>query len=505
MEKKVILEMSHVTKKFPGVVALDDVSLSVREGEVMAICGENGAGKSTLMKILSGSYPSSEYEGEIKINGETVNLVNVHTAQEYGIEMVYQELNMILTSSVAENLFVGHLPGKGQKVDWKKLYSDTQEILDRVHLNASPKTQAGYLNSGQLQMLAIMRAVTKSPKIIVLDEPTSSLTDNETEILFKLVDELRKENTAIIFISHKLDEVFRIADRVSVLRDGKMISTYNIDEVDNDTLVEQMVGRKIENQYPKVKAEIGDELLRVEHLTVPHPSVKGKNIVEDISFTLHRGEVLGFGGLVGAGRSESLEAVFGQLKKGVVKDVYVKGEKVTINNPRQAKKAGIGFVTEERRLTGFIPTFSICNNLTLAILNQLGKGPFINKKEEREKAETIFDRLRIKAPSLDTKVTNLSGGNQQKVVLGKWLLDDPDILFIDEPTKGIDVGAKAEIYTNICELAARGIGIIMVSSDMPELVAMSDRCLVLNNGHITGEFTGDDINQETILQAALSE
>lgn len=505
MESNIILEMKNVTKQFPGVKALDDVSISLRKGEVMALCGENGAGKSTLMKILSGSYASSEYEGEIYINQSKVDLINVHTAQNYGIEMVYQELNMVLTSSVAENLYLGHLPGKGQKVDWKTLYKDTEKCLKKIKLDISPKIQAGLLNSGQLQMLSIMRAVIKDPKIIVLDEPTSSLTDNETAILFEIISELKKKGCAILFISHKLDEVFALADRVTIMRDGHMINTYNIQEVTQEKLIEEMVGRKIENQYPKEKAKIGEELLRVEHLTVPHPSVRGKNIVEDISFTLHRGEVLGLGGLVGAGRSESLEAIFGKYNVGVTKEVYIKGQKVDIKNPRSAKKYGIGFVTEERRLSGFIPTFNIAQNLTLCIYNMLSAGPFTNKREERKQAKEIFDELRIKAPSMDTKVVTLSGGNQQKVVLGKWLLAKPDILFIDEPTKGIDVGAKTEIYSQICKLAKSGIGIIMVSSDMPELVAMSDRCIVLNNGHITGEFTGSDINQETILAAAIKE
>ncbi len=505
MSKAIILEMRHVTKRFPGVVALDDVSIAVNKGEILAICGENGAGKSTLMKILSGSYTSSEYEGEIWINGEKIHMANVHTAEENGIEMVYQELNMILTSSIAENLYVGHLPGNGQKVDWKSLYKGTQEVLERLKMNVSPKTPAGYLNSGQLQILSIMRAVLQKPRIIVLDEPTSSLTDNEVSILFKLMEELRREGVSILFITHKLDEVFRMADRVAILRDGQMISVHNIEDVNRDMLIEGMVGRKLDKQYPKVKGNIGGEVLRVEHLTVPSPSVKGANIVEDISFSLRSGEVLGFGGLVGAGRSEALGAVFGQFTKNVKKEVYIKGKKVEIKNPQQAKKCGIGFVTEERRLTGFIPTFSICRNLTICVLDKISRAAFLNKKEERRLSQNMFERMHVKAPSLDSKVVTLSGGNQQKVVLGKWLLADTDILFIDEPTKGIDVAAKAEIYTQICDLAAQGVGIIMVSSDMQELVAMSDRVMILSNGHVTGEFEGDEITQENILKAAIQE
>jgi len=501
----IVLEMKHVTKRFPGVIALKDVSIAVQKGEVMAICGENGAGKSTLMKVLSGSYSHKEYEGEIWVDGKQQQFNNISDAEKCGIEMVYQELNMILVGSVAENLFVGNLPGNGSFVDWKKLYADTTEVLKRADMgHIDPKTQAGLLNSGQLQMLAIMRAVNRNPRIIVLDEPTSSLTDNETEILFRMINELKKEGVATLFITHKLDEVYRLADRVTVMRDGEFISVDPISEVSSNELVERMVGRKVENQYPKVPAPIGEEVLRVENLTVPHPNVKGRNIVEDISFNIHKGEIVGFGGLVGAGRSESLGAVFGQLDKGVKKKVFIHGKEVSIHQPKDAKKNGLGFLTEERRTSGFVPVFSIAHNLTLAILDKLNPGPFVDKKVENNTAQQIFDRLRIKAPSLRTQIINLSGGNQQKVVLGKWLLDSPQILIMDEPTKGIDVGAKAEIYTIMCELAAQGVAIVLISSDMSELVAMSDRCYVLSNGRITAELKQGEITQENVMRAAIA-
>lgn len=501
----VVLEMKHVTKRFPGVIALKDVTISLKKGEVMAICGENGAGKSTLMRVLSGSYSYKEYEGEILVNGQKQQFIGIHDAENCGIEMVYQELNMNLVGSVAENLYVGNLPGSGPFVDWKKLYADTSEVLKRISLdNIDPRTPAGSLNSGQLQMLAIMRAVIKQPKIMVLDEPTSALSNNETDILFKLVRQLRSEGVSIVFITHKLDEVYALADRVTVMRDGAFISVDEISDVDSNQLVERMVGRKIENQYPKVKAEIGEEVLRVEGLSVPHPSIKDRNIVENISFSLHKGEILGLGGLVGTGRSESIGAVFGQITEGVKKKVFVNGKEVQINKPGDAIKAGMGFLTEERRKSGLVPVFSICYNLTLCILDKLPGGKFIKKKLEVEEAKGVFNRLRIKAPSLNTQVVNLSGGNQQKVILGKWLLDNPNILFLDEPTKGIDVGAKAEIYTIMCELAAQGVAIVLISSDMSELVSMSDRCLVLSNGHITGEFTGDEITQKNVMKAAIA-
>ena len=500
----IVLEMKRVTKRFPGVTALRDVSISLKKGEIMAICGENGAGKSTLMKVLSGSYSNREYEGEIWVDGERQQFTGIHDAESVGIEMVYQELNMNLVGSVAENLYVGALPGKGAFVDWKRLYEDTRQVLARISMeHIDPKTPAGLLNSGQLQMLAIMRAVIKKPKIMVLDEPTSSLSEKEINTLFNLVRRLRGEGVSMLFITHKLDEVFEIADRVTVMRDGAFISVNPIAQVGRDQLVEEMVGRKVENQYPKVKASIGEEILRVENLTVPHPNVKGKNIVENISFNLRRGEILGLGGLVGAGRSEAVGAVFGQLAS-VSKDVYVGGKKVDISQPRDAIRHGIGFLTEERRKSGLIPVFSICHNLTLCILDKLPGGRLVNSKEEEKTARGIFERLRIKAPSIKTQVINLSGGNQQKVILGKWLLESPGILIMDEPTKGIDVGAKAEIYTIMCELAAQGMAIILISSDMPELVSMSDRILVISNGRITGELTGDAINQQNVMKAAIA-
>ncbi|NLB89901.1 MAG: sugar ABC transporter ATP-binding protein [Clostridiales bacterium] len=502
--KDIVLEMKHVTKRFPGVIALKDVSISLKKGEVMAICGENGAGKSTLMKVLSGSFSQKEYEGEIWINGVQQQFATINDAEAVGIEMVYQELNMNLVGSVAENLYVGNLPGKGIFVDWKQLYADTRKVLTAISMDyIDPKTPAGLLNSGQLQMLAIMRAVIKKPKIMVLDEPTSALSENETATLFKLIQKLKNEGVSMLFITHKLDEVFEMADRVTVMRDGAFISVNSIDMINQERLVEEMVGRKVENQYPKRRIPIGEEILRVEHLTVPHPNVKGRNIVEDIGFTLHKGEILGLGGLVGAGRSEAIGAIFGQLSS-VSKDVYISDTKVAISEPKDAIKNGIGFLTEERRKSGLIPVFSICHNLTLCVLDKLPGGKFINSKAEEKTARGIFDRLKIKAPSMKTQVINLSGGNQQKVILGKWLLESSAILFMDEPTKGIDVGAKAEIYTIMGELAAQGVAIVLISSDMPELVSMSDRVLVISSGKITGELIGEDITQKNVMKAAIA-
>lgn len=500
-----ILEMRRITKRFPGVIALKDVSITLKKGEILAICGENGAGKSTLMKVLSGTYTNKDYEGEIWVDGQKREFTSVKVAEDCGIEMVYQELNMMLDASIAENVFVGNLPGKAGFVDYKTLYANTEKILRQVGLDVSPREKARSLNSGQLQMLAIMRALRRDPRIIVMDEPTSALSDDEVDLLMEFLGGLRKKGISCIFITHKLDEIFRIADRVVVMRDGQFISGRPVAEVAQKQLIEEMVGRKVENLYPKEPVEIGPEVLRVEHLTVPHPTIQGKNIVEDIGFSLRKGEILGIGGLVGAGRSETLGAIFGQITRGVSKQVFIHGREVSIRQPKDAIRAGLGFVTEERKRSGFVWVLSVRENLTLCALKDLPKRYFIDRKEEKRRAQGIFDRLRVKAPSLETVIVNLSGGNQQKVVLGKWLLAQPEILFVDEPTKGIDVGAKAEIYKLMNELAHSGISIVMVSSDMPELVSMSDRCLVLSNGQITGEFTGADITQENVMRAAIAQ
>ena len=502
---KTILEMNHVTKRFPGVIALNDISITLNEGEILAICGENGAGKSTLMKVLSGSYTSRDYDGQILIDGKPVEFTSVKVAEENGIEMVYQELNMVLEASLAENLFIGNLPGKGVFVDYKALYARTREVLKEIELDVDPQVKAASLGSGQLQMLAIMRAIQKSPRILVLDEPTSALDDNEVNILFRFLEKMRGKGVSCIFITHKLDEVFRIANRVVVMRDGQFVSARGVADVTQEQLIEEMVGRKVENLYPQGHAEIGEVVMTVENLSVPHPTIRGRNIVDNISFQLRKGEILGIGGLVGAGRSETLGAVFGQLIQGVTKKITVNGKECSIQSPRDAIQAGIALLTEERKKSGFVGVFSIRENLTLCSLKDLPHKYFIDKKAEKEQAQGIFNRLRVRAPSLETLIVNLSGGNQQKVVLGKSLLAKPQILLIDEPTKGIDVGAKTEIYKLMNELVESGVSIIMVSSDMPELVSMSDRCIVLSNSHITGEFTGSDITQDNVMRAAIAQ
>ena len=501
----VLLEVKNVTKRFPGVIALKDVNIKLYRGEILGVCGENGAGKSTLMKVLSGAYPAGSYEGELHIDGHKVTFNRVSDSQAAGIEMIYQEINVMPDASVAENIFVGNLPMKGAFVDYKKLYADTTALLRMAKMGyLSPKQHVRPLNSGQMQMISLLRAYVKNPRILILDEPTSSLTDNEVDTLMDILDGLRKKGTSCLYISHKMDEIYRICNRVQVIRDGQTISDYPIEEADRNRLIEDMVGRKVENLYPKKEVEIGGEVLRVEHLSMPHPTKPGKKIVDDVSFVLNKGEILGIGGLVGAGRSETIGAIFGQYDKGVTKEVYINGEKVEIHNPLDAIRHGIGLITEERKLTGMVPMLSIRENISLASLDKLSKGLFMDEKKEKEEAQKLFDSLLIKAPSMETKVFTLSGGNQQKVILGKWLLNNPKILFVDEPTKGIDVGTKADFYTLLSDLAAQGVSIIMVSSDMPELISMSDRCLVLSEGRLTAELKKGEINETAVMKAAIS-
>ena len=358
MEK--ILEMHHVTKRFPGVVALDDISIEVNRGEVLAICGENGAGKSTLMNVLSGKYDCTQYEGEIYIEGNKQFFTSVAASKAAGIEMVYQELNVLYDSSIAENIFVGNLPVRHGILDYKALFEQSKRALEFIGLDVPPQMVASKLNSGQLQMMSIVRALVNSPKILVLDEPTSALSDQETEKLMGVIDNLRKQGTTCIFISHKLDEVFRIADRVVVMRDGKFVSCHVISEVTQDKLIADMVGRQLGKMYPERQYVPEEEVLRIANLTVPHPTIQGRNIVENIEFTLHKGEILGIGGLVGAGRSEAMMAIFGaDHRPGVTREVYLNGKKIDIRLPRDAVAAGIGFVTEERKLTGIFLIFPL--------------------------------------------------------------------------------------------------------------------------------------------------
>lgn len=499
-----ILELKNITKQFIAVKALDDVSLNLKDNEIVAVCGENGAGKSTLMKIISGSDAYGGYEGKIYIDGKEVRFNNAREAEDHGIEMIYQEISLHLDLSVAENLFLGKIPvNKFGLIDWKQTNNDAKEILSIVGLNVDPKQKVKTLSTSQQQLLSIARAIAKKPRILVLDEPTSALTQAEADNLLEILKKLRDSGVSCLYISHKLDEVFKIADRITVLRDGKYISTYNASDVSQEQLIEDMVGRKIEVLYPKTASFTEEELLRVENICVPHPYMENKNIVDNVSFSLKKGEVLAIAGLVGAGRSELLDAIFKAAVKGVEGKIYLEGKELNANSPKGMKDSGIGYVTEDRKKTGLIANASIKMNSTIASLKKISKRHILSSKVENELASKYATSLAVKAPDLETRVLNLSGGNQQKVVLAKWLMTDLKVLLLDEPTRGIDVGAKAEIYKLINEIASKGIGIIMVSSEMPELIAMCDRFLVLSDGKIRAEYTKAEISQEKIMKAAM--
>lgn len=499
---KRILEMKNITKKFPGVVALKDVTFDAMEGEILALVGENGAGKSTLMKILSGSYPHYSYDGSIYIDGKKVEFANPRQSEEAGIAMIYQEINMHLDLSVAENLFLGRWPKNGSNlVAWGSMFIEAKKYIDLVQLEVNPREILRNLSTSQQQLISIARALSKEPKILVLDEPTSALTKKESENLFEIMHQLKVKGITSILISHKLDEVFQNADRVTVLRDGQIIATHNRADVDVQDIVAEMVGRKMSALYPKEKVDIGEEVLKIDGFTVPHPFTGEKNIVEEVSFELKRGEILGIAGLVGAGRSELVNAIFGKIKrkKG---NVLICGKEVKIKKPADAIANGIALVTEDRKVDGFVSVLSIKHNSTLAYLKKISRYGVIKDKDEKENANYFFKALNVRAPGINTLMQTLSGGNQQKVVLSKWLMRKPQILIMDEPTRGIDVGAKYEIYKIMVDLVKKGISIIMISSELPELISMSDRVLVLSNGKIKGEFIASECTQEQIMHLA---
>lgn len=497
-----VLEMHSITKEFPGVRALDGVSFEAYKGEILALCGENGAGKSTLMKILSGSYPASSYEGEIFVDGQRCVFQNAAQSEQSGIAMIYQEISMHLDMSIAENIFLGRWPRKGHHIDWKQLYADAKKYLDIVELAVDPTDTLRNLGTSQQQLVAIARALSKNPKILVLDEPTSPLTSNESDNLFHILRRLKQQGTSSILISHKLDEVFEHSDRITVLRDGKSVSSYPINEADQQQIITDMVGREISTFYPKEAVELGEIVLEAKNFTVPNPYNAKKNIVTDVSFSVRRGEILGLAGLVGAGRSETVNALFGKQAK-ISGTVCMEGRKIEIRSPIDAIRHGIALVTEERKTDGIIGSHSIQDNEILVALKKLFPRGHISPGKARKVAREYFDRLKIRASDTNMLVEQLSGGNQQKVVLAKWLMDHPRVLILDEPTRGIDVGAKTEIYKIMVDLAKQGTAIIMISSELPELLSMSDRVIVLANGKVSGEVGIDDsITQEKIMEMA---
>ena len=494
------LELKGICKSFPGVKALDNVQLSVRPGTVHALMGENGAGKSTLMKCLFGIYKMDA--GEIYLDGEKIDIKDPDDAMSKGIAMVHQELQPVLARSVGENLFLGRFPTKNygplKVIDHKKMYEDTKMWLDEVGMDFDPKAQLGSLSIGQMQSVEIAKAVSHQAKVVIFDEPTSSLSDKEVDALFRIMNDLRSKGVAMIYISHKLDEIKRIADDITVMRDGGYVGTWPAAEMTTEQIIAKMVGRELTNVYPDKENEIGDVVLEVKDLCSIHPKS-----FQHVSFKLRKGEILGFGGLVGAQRTELMEGIFGI--RGVASgEVYMHGKKVNIKHPIDAMNAGIGLITEDRRGNGIFGCLSIKDNVGVSVYNKYLKAGFVlDHKKINAVVDDSIKKLRIKTPSMKEHIANLSGGNQQKVIVSRWLANDPDVLIMDEPTRGIDVGAKHEIYEIMNDLAKQGKAIIMISSEMAELLGMSDRVCVMCNGRLTGEITEkEEMSQANVMQFA---
>ena len=499
MANEYILEMVNINKAFSKTQVLKNVCLRVRPGTVHALMGENGAGKSTLMKCLFGIYKKDS--GEIIYDGQKVDIKDPFDALQKGIAMVHQELQPIPERSIAENIFCGRYPMKNigpiKIVDHKKMYEDTKKFLKEVGLNRDPREKLGNLSVSQMQSVEIAKAISVNAKLVIMDEPTSSLTENEVEVLFGIINKLREKNVAIIYISHKMEEILKISNEVSILRDGNYIGTWNAKELTTDMIIKQMVGRELTNRFPKRDYEIGEEVLKIENFT----SVNDRSF-NDISFTVRKGEIFGIGGLVGAQRTELMEAMFGIRERKSGKVIY-KGEELPIKRPRDAIVKGLALLTEDRRGTGIFGVLSVADNIGIASLDKYIDHKFIlnNKKLEKVVDENIT-KMHIKAASKKIAIQYLSGGNQQKVIIGRWLANSPDVLILDEPTRGIDVGAKYEIYCIMVDLAKQGKSIIMISSEMPELLGMSDRVMVMCEGRMTGILDSKDATQEKVMELA---
>lgn len=500
---KPFLQMMNMTKTFPGVKALKQVNLEIHQGEVLALAGENGAGKSTLMKILTGVYqPDEDGQGEILIHGEKVQIKDPIHARHLGISIIYQELTTAQNLTVAENIFLAKEPkGFMGMIDRKRMLEDSRKILKNLNMNIDPSTSVSELSVGQQQMIEIAKAISYNSKVIVMDEPSASLSHQETRTLLELVKQLKKQNIAIVYISHRLEEVFEISDRITVLRDGETVATMNTSETTTEILVKKMVDRELSEIYSKQEYyATNDVVLEVRNLTQANKRSAHRAYINNISFKLHKGEILGFSGLVGAGRTEIMELLFGIHRHHG--EIRLDGEIVRIKNPSDAIEKGIGFVTEDRKQLGLVLNMTVRDNFSLTHLDKFTKYDFVNRRQETKEAQKYIETLGIKTPSTEQEVVNLSGGNQQKVVIAKWVARNPKVLIVDEPTRGIDIGAKAEVHALLTKLAKQGMGIIMVSSELPEVLAMSDRIIVVREGKITGEFHRNEANQERIIQAA---
>lgn len=490
---KYLLEMNNICKEFPGVKALDGATLKVRPHSVHALMGENGAGKSTLMKCLFGIYEKDS--GEILFEGKPINFKSSKEALENGVSMVHQELNQVLQRNVLDNIWLGRYPRKGLFIDEKKMYEDTKKIFNDLGIDVDPRAKMGDLAVSARQMVEIAKAVSYNSKILIMDEPTSSLTEKEVEHLFRIIRKLREKGCGIVYISHKMEEIKTISDDITILRDGKWIGTKSVADLSTDQIISMMVGRDLTNRFPPKDNEVKEMILKVEGLTA-----KNQPSINDVSFELHKGEILGIAGLVGAKRTDIVETIFGIREKESGK-IFIHGKEVKNHNPNEAIANGFSLVTEERRATGIYSVLNICFNSTIANLDSYKKSRFslLSNKNLSKDTQWVIDSMHVKTPSQKTTIGSLSGGNQQKVILGRWLLTEPEVLMLDEPTRGIDVLAKYEIYQLMIELAKKGKGIIMVSSEMPELLGVTDRILVMSNGRVAGIVKTSETNQEEIM------
>ena len=500
-----ILEMRHITKTFPGVRALNDVNFAVRRGEIHCLVGENGAGKSTLMKVLSGVYPHNEFEGEIILNGKKVEFKNIHDSEDAGIGIIYQELALVPDMTVYENIMLGHEITRGMTIDVQEMIKRSTELLKRVRLSINPTAKVKDLGIGKRQLVEIAKALSRNVQLLILDEPTAALNEDDCQNLLDILRELKTQGVTCIMISHKLKEVLSIADTITVLRDGQTICTLDRekDVVNEQVLIKHMVGRSIENIYPPRKSKPSkDVVLEVKNWSAIDTK-SGRKVLNNVNFKVYKGEVVGLSGLVGSGRTELARSIFGNPDGYIVSgDIIFKGKKQRFNHPSDAIRAGLAYATEDRKGNGLVLIKSIQENISLANLQKVSRNGVINEELDKQTAMNFVDSLSIKTPGIHQLVMNLSGGNQQKVSVAKWLFVEPDVLIFDEPTRGIDVGAKYEIYTIINDLVSKGMSIVMISSELPEILGMSDRIYVVANGTITGELDGKSATQEVIMQLA---
>lgn len=497
-----VLELRGIIKEFPGVRALDGVMFDVCRGEIHALCGENGAGKSTLMKIISGLYAFGTYSGDLIVDEQVRKFANIKDSQQAGVAIVFQELSLVRELSVAENIFLGREPARYGVIDWDSVYAKTAALLSDLGFNINPHDRVGDLGIGQQQMVEIAKALVLNAHILILDEPTSALSDTEIEVFLSMIRTLKSRGVACVLITHKLNEVFSVADRITVFRDGKSIASYAAKNVNEHRVISDMVGRELTDLYPRIEKSIGGPVLEVRNLTVPHPTVPGRDLIHDVSLAVRKGEILGIAGLMGSGRTEILMSVFGALHGGHSGTIKLEGESLNLRSPREAIAKGLALVSEDRKRYGLVLEDSVSRNISLASLKSMTKFGVLDDDGEMSIAKDYVRDLRIKTPGIDSQVKNLSGGNQQKVVLAKWMLTKPKVLFLDEPTRGIDVGARAEIYKIVGEMARQGVAVVMVSSELPEVLGLSDRVIVMCGGRVTGEFSRDEATQERIMAAA---